>query len=82
MFYGQPGPSTTPIQEIVNTFVFPDMITKFCRGMALEDAVKWGVGEYRRMTPSTSRQATLISSSGSGPDATSARAAADSLMFW
>ena len=48
-FYGQPGPSTTPIQEIVNTFVFPDMITKFCRGMALEDAVKWGVGEYRRI---------------------------------
>ena len=24
-FYGYPGPSTTPIQEIVNTFVFPDM---------------------------------------------------------
>src|SRR5882672_11202444 len=48
-FYGQPGPSTTPIQEIVNTFVFPDMITKFCRGMALEDAIKWGAGEYRRI---------------------------------
>src|SRR6266851_9056965 len=27
-FYGYPGPSTTPIQEIVNTFVFPDMITR------------------------------------------------------
>ena len=25
------------------------MITKFCRGMALEDAIKWGVGEYRRI---------------------------------
>jgi len=48
-FYGYPGPSTTPIQEIVNTFVFPDMITKFCRGMALEDAIKWGAGEYRRI---------------------------------
>src|SRR5437773_2309479 len=48
-FYGQPGPSTTPIQEIVNTFVFPDMITKFCRGMAMEDAIKWGAGEYRRI---------------------------------
>jgi hypothetical protein len=33
----------------VNTFVFPDMITKFCRGMALEDAIKWGAGEYRRI---------------------------------
>jgi multiple sugar transport system substrate-binding protein len=48
-FYGYPGPSTTPIQEIVNTFIFPDMITKFCRGQSLEDAVKWGVGEYRRI---------------------------------
>jgi len=48
-FYGYPGPSTTPIQEIVNTFVFPDMITKFCRGQSLEDAIKWGVGEYRRI---------------------------------
>src|SRR5262249_28232076 len=38
-----------PIQEIVNTFVFPDMITKFCRGMAMEEAIKWGVGEYRRI---------------------------------
>ena len=44
-----PGTSTTPIQEIVNTFVFPDMVTKFCRGQGLEDAIKWGVGEYQRI---------------------------------
>ena len=37
------------LEEIVNTFVFPDMITKFCRGQSMEDAVKWGVGEYRRI---------------------------------
>jgi len=49
-FYGYPGPSTTPIQEIVNTFVFPDMITRACRGQqSIEDSIKWGVGEYRRI---------------------------------
>jgi multiple sugar transport system substrate-binding protein len=48
-FYGYPGPSTTAIQEIVNTFIFPDMVTKFCRGQSLEDAIKWGVGEYHRI---------------------------------
>ena len=41
-----------PIQQIVNTFVFPDMVTKFCRGQSLEDAIKWGLGEYQRTTPS------------------------------
>jgi len=48
-FYGYPGPSTTPIQEIVNLFVFPDMVTKVARGMNIEDAIKWGAGEYRRI---------------------------------
>ncbi len=49
-FYGYPGPSTTPIQEIVNTFIFPDMVTRACRGKeSIEDSIKWGVGEYRRV---------------------------------
>jgi len=48
-FYGYPGPSTTPIQEIVNTFVFPDMITKVARGQNIEEAIKWGSGEYKRI---------------------------------
>ena len=49
-FYGYPGPSTTPIQEIVNTFIFPDMVTRVARGKEpLEDSIKWGVGEYRRV---------------------------------
>ncbi len=49
-FYGHPGPSTTPIQEIVNTFVFPDMITRVCHGQeSIEESIKWGVGEYRRI---------------------------------
>ncbi|PYO54576.1 MAG: hypothetical protein DMD83_21955, partial [Candidatus Rokuibacteriota bacterium] len=49
-FYGYPGPSTTPIQEIVNTFIFPDMVTRACRGKeSIEESIKWGVGEYRRV---------------------------------
>src|SRR6059036_908265 len=49
-FYGYPGPSTTPIQEIVNTFIFPDMVTRACRGKeSIEESIKWGVGEYRRI---------------------------------
>jgi len=48
-FYGHPGPSTSPIQEVVNTFVFPDIFTRVARGENIEAAVKWGVGEYRRI---------------------------------
>jgi len=48
-FYGYPGPFTTPIQEVVNLFVLPDMFTRVARGQAIEDVMKWGVGEYRRI---------------------------------
>ena len=48
-FYGYPGPFTTPIQEVVNLFVLPDMFTRVARGQAVEDVVKWGTGEYRRI---------------------------------
>jgi multiple sugar transport system substrate-binding protein len=48
-FYGYPGPFTTPIQEVVNLFVVPDMFTRVARGQSVEDVMKWGVGEYRRI---------------------------------
>jgi multiple sugar transport system substrate-binding protein len=48
-FYGYPGPFTTPIQEVVNLFVLPDMFTRVARGQNIEDVMKWGVGEYRRI---------------------------------
>lgn len=48
-FYGYPGPFTTPIQEVVNLFVLPDMFTRVARGQNIEEVVKWGTGEYRRI---------------------------------
>jgi multiple sugar transport system substrate-binding protein len=48
-FYGHPGPFTTQIQEVVNLFVLPDMFTRVARGQSVEDALKWGMGEYRRI---------------------------------
>src|SRR6266852_1112201 len=48
-FYGYPGPFTTPIQEVVNLYVLPDMFTRAARGQSIEDVMKWGVGEYRRI---------------------------------
>lgn len=48
-FYGYPGPFTTPIQEVVNLYVLPDMFTRAARGHAIEDVMKWGMGEYRRI---------------------------------
>jgi multiple sugar transport system substrate-binding protein len=48
-FYGYPGPFTTPIQEVVNLFVVPDMFTRAARGQSVDEVVKWGVGEYRRI---------------------------------
>src|SRR5215467_8064867 len=48
-FFGYPGPFTTPIQEVVNLFVLPDMFTRVARGQAVEEVMKWGVGEYQRI---------------------------------
>jgi multiple sugar transport system substrate-binding protein len=48
-FYGYPGPFTTPIQEVVNLFVLPDMFTRVARGQATEEALKWAMGEYQRI---------------------------------
>ena len=48
-FAGYPGPFTTPIQEVIATFVFPDMCTRVARGQSPEEAIKWATGEYRRI---------------------------------
>jgi len=48
-FAGYPGPFTPPIQEIVASFIFPDMCTRVARGQSADDAVNWAVGEYRRV---------------------------------
>jgi multiple sugar transport system substrate-binding protein len=48
-FFGFPGPYTTPIQEIAATYVLPDMFTRVARGQSPEDAIKWTMGEYRRI---------------------------------
>jgi multiple sugar transport system substrate-binding protein len=48
-FFGYPGPFTPPIQEIVATFVFPDMCTRVARGQSPDEAIKWAMGEYRRI---------------------------------
>jgi len=48
-FAGYPGPFTPPIQEIVASFIFPDMCTKVARGGSPDDAVNWAMGEYRRV---------------------------------
>jgi multiple sugar transport system substrate-binding protein len=48
-FAGYPGPFTPPIQEIVASFIFPDMCTRVARGQSPDEAIKWAVGEYRRV---------------------------------
>jgi multiple sugar transport system substrate-binding protein len=48
-FFGHPGPITPAAQEVLTTFVIPDMFTRVARGADLEEAMKWGVGEYRRI---------------------------------
>src|SRR5438445_13245031 len=48
-FFGHPGPYTTQIQEVANLFVLPDIFTRVARGTSVDDAVKWGVGEYQRI---------------------------------
>ncbi|HEV8628363.1 MAG TPA: extracellular solute-binding protein [Acidimicrobiia bacterium] len=48
-FFGYPGPMSPPAQEILTTFIVPDMFTRVARGAPLEDTMKWGVGEIRRI---------------------------------
>jgi multiple sugar transport system substrate-binding protein len=48
-FAGYPGPFTMPVQEIVATFVLPDMCTRVMRGQNADEAIKWAMGEYRRV---------------------------------
>jgi hypothetical protein len=38
-----------PAQEVLTTFIVPDMFTKVARGAPIEDTMKWGVGEVRRI---------------------------------
>jgi multiple sugar transport system substrate-binding protein len=49
VFLGYPGPMTPPAQEVLTTFVIPDMFTRVARGASIEDTMKWGVGEIRRI---------------------------------
>jgi len=48
-FAGYPGPFTPPVQEIVASFIFPDMCTKVARGQSPDEAIKWAATEYRRV---------------------------------
>ena len=48
-FFGYPGPYTPQIQEVALQFVLPDIFTRVARGTSVDDAMKWGVGEYRRI---------------------------------
>jgi multiple sugar transport system substrate-binding protein len=48
-FFGHPGPMSPAAQEVLTTFIVPDMFTRVARGAAIEDTMNWGVGEIRRI---------------------------------
>ncbi len=48
-FFGHPGPMSPAAQEVLTTFIVPDMFTRVARGTSIEDTLKWGVGEIRRI---------------------------------
>jgi multiple sugar transport system substrate-binding protein len=48
-FFGYPGPMSPSAQEVLTTFIVPDMFTRVARGGVVEDTMKWGVGEIRRI---------------------------------
>jgi hypothetical protein len=48
-FHGHPGPFTPVVQEVVATFILPDMFTRVARGQDIEATVGWGMGEIRRI---------------------------------
>ena len=48
-FFGHPGPMTPAAQEVLSTFVVPDIFIRVGHGAAIEDAMRWGAGEMRRI---------------------------------
>jgi multiple sugar transport system substrate-binding protein len=48
-FFGFPGPMTPAAQEVLTTFIVPDMFTRVARGGNVDDAVKWAMGEIGRI---------------------------------
>jgi multiple sugar transport system substrate-binding protein len=48
-FFGHPGPMSPPAQEVLTTFMIPDMFTRVARGSDIEETMKWGIGEIRRI---------------------------------
>ena len=48
-FFGFPGPMTPAAQEVLTTFIIPDMFTRVAREGDIEGTMKWGVGEIRRI---------------------------------
>jgi multiple sugar transport system substrate-binding protein len=48
-FFGYPGPYTPQIQEVANLYIVPDIFTRVARGQSIDESLKWGVGEYRRI---------------------------------
>ncbi len=48
-FFGHPGPMTPAAQEVLTTFIVPDMFTRVARGASIDETMKWGVGEIRRI---------------------------------
>ncbi|PYM18101.1 MAG: hypothetical protein DMD81_06845 [Candidatus Rokuibacteriota bacterium] len=49
VFFGYPGPMTPAAQEVLTTFIVPDMFTRVARGADIEETMKWGMGEIRRI---------------------------------
>src|SRR3989442_2821832 len=48
-FFGHPGPMTPAAQEVLTTFIVPDMFTRVARGASIDETMKWGVVEIRRI---------------------------------
>ena len=38
-----------PAQEVLTTFIIPDMFTRVARGQNIDETVKWAGGEIRRI---------------------------------
>src|SRR5207244_168431 len=71
-FFGHPGPMTPAAQEVLTTFIVPDMFTRVARGASIDETMKWGVGRSGGSTPSTrprNHMGHLASGGGRSPGA-------------
>jgi hypothetical protein len=49
VWLGYPGPYTREAAQVMDSFIIVDMMAKVCRGVPIDDSIKWAVDEMKKI---------------------------------